>query len=242
MKITFLGTSHGVPEPHRKCTSILLEIEDACYILDMGTQAIEQLIDRSIPIPSVRAVFVTHMHGDHTNGLLSFLDLCSWYFKDAAPKFYLPGDVALTRAAAAQWIACNGVAMREFTFAPVTSGTFYEDEHLRMTAFRTKHTDASYAFLMEAEGKRVFFSGDLYCDPCKDFHTEVLAAPLALAVCEGAHFNVASYLPIFADAAPIQTLCINHYLTGNLTALPEVQAALPATHVLCATDGMELKL
>lgn len=241
MKLTFLGTSHGVPEPGRKCSSILIELGDARYLLDMGTQAIEQLIDRNIPIDSIRAVFVTHLHGDHTNGLLSFLDLCSWYFRSADPKFYLPGDVARVRAAAREWLACNSVELRDFAFSPVEAGTVYADEHIRLTAFRTKHTDASYAFLLEAEGKRVFFSGDLYRDPQLDFPMEVLAKPLSLAVCETAHFNVSSYLPILSNAA-IQTLCINHYVTGNLTGLPELQAALPDTNVFCATDGMELNL
>ena len=36
MKLTFLGTSHGVPEKHRKCTSVLLTVQGKHYIFDAG--------------------------------------------------------------------------------------------------------------------------------------------------------------------------------------------------------------
>ena len=75
MKIVFFGSSHGVPEPNRKCSSVMIEVSDNRYFIDMGTQSIEQLISRNIPIESVKAIFITHMHGDHSDGLISFIDL-----------------------------------------------------------------------------------------------------------------------------------------------------------------------
>ena len=48
MKITMLGTSHGVPEGDRRCACNLVEIEDRRYFVDMGTQAIEDI--RSAPV------------------------------------------------------------------------------------------------------------------------------------------------------------------------------------------------
>lgn len=35
MKITFIGSSHGVPEPHRKCSCIMIEIGEQVYFIDM---------------------------------------------------------------------------------------------------------------------------------------------------------------------------------------------------------------
>ena len=63
MKIVFLGSSHGVPEPNRKCSSALIEAGGSKYIVDMGTNAIEDLITRGIAAREIRAVFITHMHG-----------------------------------------------------------------------------------------------------------------------------------------------------------------------------------
>ncbi len=122
MKITFLGTSHGVPEPNRRCSSILLEAGSNKYIVDMGTQSIEQLADRGINVESIKCVFITHMHGDHVNGLISFIDLCSWYFKNAQPKFFLPTDIKNVKSIISAWLKCNDVEMRDFDFYKVQSG------------------------------------------------------------------------------------------------------------------------
>lgn len=94
MRITFLGTSHGVPEPNRRCSCAMITVgegKDARrYFIDMGTQAIEDMITRGIPVESAKAVFLTHPHGDHTHGVISFIDLCCWYFKSANPTVYFP--------------------------------------------------------------------------------------------------------------------------------------------------------
>ena len=46
MKITFIGSSHGVPEAHRKCTCIMIEVGENVYFVDMGTSAIDALRTR----------------------------------------------------------------------------------------------------------------------------------------------------------------------------------------------------
>ena len=90
MRIVFFGSSHGVPEPGRRCSSAMIEVGERRYFIDMGTQSIEQLITRRMAPNSVKGIFFTHMHGDHTNGLISFVDLCTWYFKDVDPAIFLP--------------------------------------------------------------------------------------------------------------------------------------------------------
>ena len=46
MRIVFFGSSHGVPEPGRRCSSAMIEVGERRYFIDMGTQSIEQLITR----------------------------------------------------------------------------------------------------------------------------------------------------------------------------------------------------
>jgi len=63
----------------------MLEIKGRYYFIDMGTPVIDHLVTAGIPIDAVKGVFITHMHGDHTNGLIHFVDLISWYFKTSDP-------------------------------------------------------------------------------------------------------------------------------------------------------------
>lgn len=243
MRITFLGTSHGVPEPNRRCSSTLIEVGGRYYIIDMGTQAIELLIGKNIAPEAIEAIFITHMHGDHSNGLISFLDLCSWKFKTASPVLYIPKDPEGVREAMRAWISCNGVAMRDFDFREVKAGLIFDDGNIRIFAYRTKHTDYSYAYLMEAEGKRVFFSGDFCVDgPVHDFPTEVLDEPLDLAICESAHFDATDYLPIFEGNENLKQLYFTHYYDRRLASVVEMTARLPDIPVRRALDGMEIVL
>ncbi len=244
MKITFLGTSHGVPEAHRRCSCAMVTVgegENASrYFIDMGMQPIDELVNRGIPVDSVRAVFLTHMHGDHTNGVLSFVDLCCWYFRTSKPTVFYPeqAGIDLTKS----WIAATGSHYREeVALRLVSEGLFYDDGCLKVTAFRTKHCAVSYAYLLEAEGRRVLFSGDL-CGKGPDQDFPVQAAQdeaLDLAVCEGAHFEVMRYEPIFKNCR-LKKVLINHYQPRRTPEVTQLAQALAPLPVGLAHDGLEV--
>lgn len=241
MKIVFFGASHGVPEPNRRCSCAMIEVGEARYFIDMGTQANEQIITRGIPMDSIKTIFVTHMHGDHTDGLISFIDLCNWYFKATQPVFYLPADTEQVRSAIAGWLACNGSVMRDFEFHKVGEGVLYDDGIIRVTAYRTLHIAESYCYLVEAEGKRVFFSGDMcHRGPQNDFPTQIFEAPVDLAICEAAHFHATEYLPMFKGQTNLKKVCINHYSDKHLASVLELKAELPEIPVIRAFDGLEI--
>ena len=242
MRIVFFGAGHGVPEPNRKCSSAMVEIGDNRYIVDMGTQSIEQLMDRNIPVESVKAIFITHMHGDHTNGLLSFLDLCGWKFTKANPILCLPGDVERTKRAISDWLSCMGNKLKPYEFRKIEEGVVFDDGIIRVTAYRTEHIDFAYAFLVEAEGKRVLFGGDLrYGNHAADFPMATLESPLDLAICEVAHLPATDYLPLFKGNKNLKKLCFNHHAPRHYGSMMEVKAELSEDmEVLIATDGMEI--
>ena len=242
MRIVFFGSSHGVPEPNRKCSAAMVSVGENNYFIDMGVQVIDGLITRGIPITSVKGVFLTHMHGDHTNGLISFLDLCSWYFKDTDPAVYIPGSVETVTAAARGWLAVNGTEMRPFRFFEVNAGVIFDDGALRVTAYRTKHIGISYAYLLEAEGKRVFFSGDMcHQGPAEDFPVEIFEKPVDLAICEAAHFSPVKYLPIL-EGQPVKKVCINHYSERFRQGMIEFKETRTDIPVVFASDNMEFNV
>jgi len=49
----------------------------------------------------------------------------------------------------------------EWALHPIKAGFIYEDDRLRLSAHPTKHADQSYAFCIEADGKRIVYSGDV---------------------------------------------------------------------------------
>ena len=244
MKITFLGTSHGVPEAHRLCSCSLITVgegENASrYFIDMGMQPVGELVNRGIPLESVKAVFLTHMHGDHTDGVLSLVDLCSWYFKKALPTFFYPEQAGID--VTKSWVEATGCKFREeIPMKLVEEGPLYDDGVLKVTAYRTKHCAVSYAYLLEAEGKRVLFTGDLCTKgPAEDFPVQAAKdEALDLVVCECAHFGAMTYEPIFRNCK-LKRVLVNHYQPRRTPEVAQLAQALAPLPVALANDGLEV--
>lgn len=191
MKLTFWGTSHGVPAADRFCTATLIQCDDRAYLIDGGAPVADLMIRNAIPYSQLKAVFVTHMHSDHTFGIPHLCSLANWYFKEASFDVYLPeqgGVEAFRTLLLAGDKMLDDTRIRLKTTAP---GLLYDDGCLAVTAIPTGHMGKeylSYAYLMEGEGKRVVFTGDLRAD-VTDFPMVVETVPTEAVVCEMAHFG-----------------------------------------------------
>lgn len=201
MKITFLGTSHGVPAADRYCSCTLLEAGEAAYLIDAGAPAIDLLLRRHIPLASLRALFTTHLHGDHVNGVLALSDLFTWHYKDTNIDIYLTEQRGIDAFRALLGATLSDRLCDErVRFRLMTADTVYADEHIRVTPLPTQHLSAegrpAYSYLIEAEGKKALFSGDLSQGLAKeDFPSYVLENEVDLFVCEMAHFGVEQAAP-----------------------------------------------
>lgn len=238
MKITFLGSSHGVPEPNRRCACTMIEVSGRYYFIDMGVMAINDLMTRGIKVEDVKGVFVTHMHGDHTNGLIHFVDLISWYFTKTDPVICLPKleSVKVIK----DWLKVTGSGERELQYRETTPGAVYDDGFIKVTAIPTQHCEKSYAYLVEAEGKSVLFTGDLR-RPNVDFPAVIQERKLDLVVCEAAHFPATEYAPIF-EGSDVEKILVTHYVPWNIPNVQQLAEMLKPIPVALTNDGLEYNL
>ena len=90
--ITLLGTMGGPPEDpsgRRAQSSTLLTVNGVHYLIDAGDGVVPRLIKAGVPPYTVRKVFLTHRHLDHTAGLTAFMSQSwfnGWFFHD---KYYM---------------------------------------------------------------------------------------------------------------------------------------------------------
>jgi len=72
VKITFLGTSSGVPTRSRNVSSVALRLPQKAevWLFDCGEGTQHQLLRSEIKSSQIRRIFITHMHGDHIFGLI----------------------------------------------------------------------------------------------------------------------------------------------------------------------------
>ena len=226
MKLTFLGTSHGLIEPGRHCSSILFEVGDNSFLIDGGAPVGDILAWRDYPVERIRALFNTHFHDDHIFGSLHLLSLINWYYKSASIDVYIPeaaGVKAVTDLlrAAEPFSDQKRVRVREYG-----DGFTYDGNGLSLRAIRTRHLSwagrPSYSFVAEAEGKRLFFSGDLTGD-YSDLSDIVYRERFDLVVIECAHQPVDALLSALrgmnADRVAVNHVC------RQQEKLPRIEAA-----------------
>lgn len=75
MDLLFLGTSSGTPTKARNVSGLAL-LEDSgkgWYLIDCGEATQHQLLHTPLTLHGLRAIFITHVHGDHCFGLPGLL-------------------------------------------------------------------------------------------------------------------------------------------------------------------------
>ena len=202
LKLITLGTSHGDPTPSRFNSASILHTSAGDYLFEAGAPVNALMIRKGIPFSSLKAVFVSHTHEDHIGGLPG---LIKSLIKRPEPgqhtSFFLPEKSCIegTRAfmAATHRLWPDDL----LSFAEIREGLLYDDRNLRVTAFRTDHIVSegvhypTWAFLAEAEGQRIVFTGDLSRD-LHDFPAAAFREP-AVCVMECQHYSTEYLVPLF---------------------------------------------
>ncbi|MDD3154347.1 MAG: MBL fold metallo-hydrolase [Victivallaceae bacterium] len=163
MHITLLGTSHGDGTASRFQSSTLLESGGRYYLIDAGEPVDTLLVRQNVIAAQISAVFITHMHLDHTGGLPNLIEHMFKYrsrFPEIVPVCCLPDADAIDALEA--WNRANGIG-KVPRLVPYDSDWHYEDGTLQVQAVRSGHlkNHKSYSLIVQAEGRKLVFSGDL---------------------------------------------------------------------------------
>jgi len=217
MKLTFLGTSHGVPGPKRFCSSTMLSVGEDVYLIDGGAPVADLLMRRGVEFRRIKAIFTTHLHSDHTLGLLPLLDVCSWcsWFQDVSYDVFLTEQVGID--AFKQVILATDKKLDEnrIRMKLTKECKIYEDENLCVTATPTIHNHnglyPAFSLIIDVkkENKRVVFTGDMHYGDACDFPILAKDEPSDVIVCEMAHFSHEVIMPIL-EKCPTKRVFINH--------------------------------
>ena len=187
MKITFLGTSHGIAEAHAFCSSAVVTVGNKHYIIDAGAPIMTLLQNHKMSFWDIQGIFITHSHSDHMIGLVDFTIQMEGYrqFSGVRIPIYTPDD--------ARYLKMNpflygkeGLIDHRVSYRVYQPGVIFDDGTLRITAIVNQHTSCSRSFLVVAEGKKVLFTGDLKHD-IPDYPAVATEQDLDLIIMEGAH-------------------------------------------------------
>ncbi len=177
LKVTLLGTGRPDPIIDRFGPATLVEAGNHTLLFDCGRGASQRLWQLKTPLSKINALFLTHLHSDHTVGIPD-LWLTGWlptpFGRRIVPLQVLgpEGTRAMMSSLkeAYSWdirvrhdgegLPSSGI---EVDARDITQGVVYERDGLKVTAFKVDHggiLKPAFGYRIEYGGKSVVISGD----------------------------------------------------------------------------------
>ena len=261
MKITYLGTCSGTePKPGMHHTSLVIEVEGVLYWFDAGECCAFSAHNSGMDVTRTRALFVSHPHYDHTGGLANLLACMGKLGKmfekpminNNTLEVFFPDSAVF---GAILTVANSSATKRNLPFEiiehGINDGVIFDDGRVKVTALHNRHLREdgsqgwhSFSFLIEAEGKRVVFSGDVLSSTELDPFTEVGCDLLIHETGHHAPRDVCDY----AASRKVGALRFTHHgraiindRAGAEALVGEASAASGISMIICH-DGMSEEL
>ena len=146
MRITFLGTSAGVPTRARNVSCVALRPPQRAevWLFDCGEGTQHQLLRSELNISQVTRIFISHMHGDHVLGLMGLLATCGMTAHTRGIDVYGPrplADYVREVSRRTQFQTNYPLGVHE-----VGEGLVFEDEEYTVTCAPLKHRLPAFGY------------------------------------------------------------------------------------------------
>lgn len=181
--VTLLGTGTPEPELNRFSAATLVEAGGMRFLFDAGRGASIRLYQLGVPLGSLDAVFLSHLHSDHVVGLpdvwlTGFINPVFGGRKGALEVVGPSGTRKLVDHLAQAYSgdvkiriddqrvdpAHTRIAAREF----LAEGVIFDQKGVRITAFEVDHGEhikPAFGFRVDFQDRSVLLSGDTKYDP-----------------------------------------------------------------------------
>jgi ribonuclease Z len=88
--VTILGSSSAKPTPNRNPSAQVVNIHEQYYLVDAGEGVQQQLVRYGVNPLKLRAVFISHLHGDHIFGLFPLISTLGLYGRRTPLQIFAP--------------------------------------------------------------------------------------------------------------------------------------------------------
>ena len=172
-EVILLGTGTPYPDPATSGPATAVVVGGRVFLFDAGPGVMRRLKAANLPINGPEALFITHLHSDHTLGYADLM-LTSWVMRRRAP-FPVYGPRGLRRmtshllAAYSEDISIrtNGLEHEvagayQVDVHEIRGGVVYEKDGVRVTAIAVEHGawKNAFAYRIDAANRSIVISGD----------------------------------------------------------------------------------
>lgn len=178
-KVILLGTGTPNADPERWGPAVGVVVDDEAYLVDAGVGIVRRAAAaaekgiKGLRASTLRRVFITHLHSDHTLGLPDLM-LSPWVLERPVPLdvYGPPGIAAMTQHIEEAWR--EDIAMRIYGLEPQSSrnykavtheikaGRVFEDTRVRVDAVPVPHGSwpEAFGFRFQTPDRTIVISGD----------------------------------------------------------------------------------
>lgn len=171
--VVLLGTGMPRPDPDHEGPATAVVVGDRVLLFDAGPGVERQMAAAGLPIDGPTALFLTHLHSDHTLGYPDLV-FTSWVMgRDRPlPAYGPPGLEAMTRHLVTAWtrdvrIRTGGLEHARpggwrVEVTETRGGVVYDSAGVRVTAFRVPHGSwpVALGYRIDTPDRSVVISGD----------------------------------------------------------------------------------
>ncbi len=154
IKVTFLGTSGSAPTIERNLPSVALEYNGDVFLFDCGEGTQRQVLKYSVNLSKTKAIFLSHMHGDHSIGVAGVVRTLALNRRSAPLQIFVPKGEEKAIKPLLEFD--KAVMSYDILIKPITAGTIYDGHGFKITAFKLSHSVRAYGFVFKEDDKLHF--------------------------------------------------------------------------------------
>ena len=156
MKLTVLGRHGPFPAPGGACSGYLIEAGDTKLCVDLGSGTLGNLRN-ILPGLKMDGILLSHLHSDHMSDML-VLRYALTQLSAKGTEIELPMTVVAPETPEVEFrqLASSGV----FEMVHAKAGLKLRFGEVTVTLYSSAHPVETYAFDIEHNGKRIFYTGD----------------------------------------------------------------------------------
>jgi len=172
-QVILLGTGTPYPDPHASGPATAVTFGNRVFLFDAGAGLMRQVNAAGLPLSGPEAVFITHLHSDHTLGYPDLI-LTSWIMRRTRPlEVYGPlGLKRMTRLLLAAYsediaIRTNGLEREirggyRVKVHEIFRNVIYEKDGVRVMAIPVPHGSwrEAFAYRIDTPDRSIVISGD----------------------------------------------------------------------------------
>lgn len=275
-QVVMLGTGTPIPDPDRSGPAVAVVVDDVAYLFDAGAGVVRRAAAAGRagvkvfaperpggqPNPRFQAIFITHLHSDHTLGLADAI-FTPWIQGRAAPvDVYGPSGLARLLKSIGEGYADDIHVRTTDPGGPspdgwravaheVDPGVVYRDERITVRAFAVQHVEGlhAYGYRIDTPDRSIVISGDTRqsdavaqaCNGCDLLIHEVLsdtafrAYPPERQPYHAAAHTLATQVGQVATQARAKLLVLTHVIANGVpdaVVLDEVRSTFAGPVVL----------